>query len=233
MKLEFSPNRGSVLSLHDRREQGADRIIGRLVSLNGAEGVIACQVAPNDDGEHWSVGHLITIVHENSRLVGVVCELSTANRLWSDNEANVVDVKIELSGEIVDDDSGEPQFFRGVRSYPALGAAAHRMRADDLKAIYSFRGVRGVEIGRLTQNQSVPALFSVDELVSKHFAVIGSTGVGKTTAVSMLLRKCLAARSKLRALVIDPHNEYARNFPTDSIVLHSDNLELPYWMFKF
>jgi DNA helicase HerA-like ATPase len=233
MKLEFSPNRGSVLSLHDRREQGADRIIGRLVSLNGAEGVIACQVAPNDDGEHWSVGHLITIVHENSRLVGVVCELSTANRLWSDNEANVVDVKIELSGEIVDDDSGEPQFFRGVRSYPALGAAAHRMRADDLKAIYSFRGVRGVEIGRLTQNQSVPALFSVDELVSKHFAVIGSTGVGKTTAVSMLLRKCLAARPKLRALVIDPHNEYGRNFPTDSIVLHSDNLELPYWMFKF
>ena len=63
--------------------------------------------------------------------------------------------------------------------------------------------------------------------------MIGSTGVGKTTAVSMLLKKCLAARPKLRVLVVDPHNEYARHFPTGSIVLNSDNLELPYWMFKF
>jgi len=70
-------------------------------------------------------------------------------------------------------------------------------------------------------------------LVSRHFAVIGSTGVGKTTAVSMLVKKCLASRPKLRALIIDPHNEYARNFPNISIVLNSDNLELPYWMFKF
>ena len=63
--------------------------------------------------------------------------------------------------------------------------------------------------------------------------MIGSTGVGKTTAVSMLLKKCLAARPKLRVLIVDPHNEYARNFPTNSVVLNSDNLELPYWMFKF
>jgi hypothetical protein len=233
MKPEISPNGASVLPLRERREHGASRVLGRLISLNGAEGVIACQMTPNESGEHWSVGHLITIAHENSRLVGVVCELSTANSLWSDNEDNVVYVKIELSGEVIDDESGAPLFYRGVRSYPALGAVAHRMRADDLKAIYTFHGVQGVEIGRLTQNEAVSASISVDELVSRHFAVIGSTGVGKTTAVSMLLKKCLASRPKLRVLVIDPHNEYARNFPGDSIVLNSDNLELPYWMFKF
>ncbi len=233
MKLELPPSGAAVLPLREKREHGVSRELGRLVLLNGTEGVIACRIAPNDAGEHWSVGHLITIVHENSRLVGVVCELATANRLWSESDANIAYVKIELSGEIVDDESGEPLFFRGIRSYPALGALAHRIRADDLKAIYSFRGVQGVEIGRLTQNESVPASVSIDELVSRHFAVIGSTGVGKTTAVSLLLRKCLAARPKLRALIVDPHNEYARNFPDDSIVLNSDNLELPYWMFKF
>ena len=234
MKLEISPNRASVLPLYERRALGADRVLGHLVSLNGSEGVIACHITPNENGEHWSVGHLISIVHENSRLVGVVCELSTANRLWSENDANVVYVKIELSGEIVDDDdSGEPRFFHGIRCYPALGAVAHRMRAEDLKAIYSFRGVQGVDIGRLTQNETVPATVSVDELISRHFAVVGSTGVGKTTAVAMLLKKCLAARPKLRVLVVDPHNEYARYFPRDSLVLNSDNLELPYWMFKF
>ncbi len=233
MKLELSPNRASVLPLHERREPGADRDLGRLVSLNGTDGVIACAITPNDTGDHWSVGHLITIVHGNSRLIGVVCELSTANRLWSESDANTAYVKIELSGEIVDDESGEPMFFRGIRSYPALGAVAHRIRAADLKAIYSFRGVQGVEIGRLTQNEAVPASVSIDELVSRHFAVIGSTGVGKTTAVSMLLKKCLASRPKLRVLIIDPHNEYARNFPNNAVVLNSDNLELPFWMFKF
>ncbi len=233
MKLELSSNRASVHPLHERRESGADRELGRLVSLNGTEGVIACRIAPNESGEHWSVGHLISIVHGDSRLVGVVCELSTADRLWSDSDANVVYVEIELSGEIVDDESGEPTFFRGIRSYPALGSLAHRIRADDLKAIYSFRGIQAVEIGRLTQNESVPASVSIDELVSRHFAVIGSTGVGKTTAVSLLLKKCLASRPKLRVLIVDPHNEYARNFPANSVVLNSDNLELPYWMFKF
>jgi DNA helicase HerA-like ATPase len=233
MKLESSPGRGPVLPLHERRAPGADRALGRLVSINGTEGVIACRLTPGEGDEHWSVGHLITIAYESSRLVGVVCEMSTADGLWSESDANIAYVKIELSGEIVDDESGAPLFFRGIRSYPALGAVAHRIRADDLKAIYSFRGVQGVEIGRLTQNDSVPATVSVDELVSRHFAVIGSTGVGKTTAVSMLLKRCLASRPKLRVLIVDPHNEYARNFPTGSIVLNSDNLELPYWMFKF
>ena len=63
--------------------------------------------------------------------------------------------------------------------------------------------------------------------------MIGSTGVGKTTAVSMLVKKCLSRRPKLRALIIDPHNEYARHFQRESVVLNSDNLELPYWMFRF
>ena len=233
MKLELSPSRASALPIIERRDVGTVRELGRLVTLNGSAGTIACRLVPGDPGEHWSVGHLITIVHDNSRLVGVVCDLSAADRRWSDSETNVCYVGIELSGEIVDDATGEPVFYRGIRSYPALGAVAHRIRADDLKAIYSFRGIQGVEIGHLTQNQAIPASVSVDELVSRHFAVIGSTGVGKTTAVSMLIKKCLASRPKLRALIIDPHNEYARNFPGIANVLHSDNLELPYWMFKF
>ncbi len=60
MNLELSPSRASVLPLRERREHGADRALGRLVSLNGTEGVIACRMAPNEGGEHWSVGHLIT-----------------------------------------------------------------------------------------------------------------------------------------------------------------------------
>ncbi len=211
--MTFPPAHSVVSPLHERREQAGERVLGRLVSLNGSEGVVACDLPPEEIGEHWSIGHLISLVHQQARLVGVVCELSTIDRLWSETEVNVAYVKVELSGEIVDDDDGTPRFYRGIRSYPALGAVAHRIRSDDLKAIYAFRGADGVEIGKLTQNASLAAAVSVDELVTRHFAVIGSTGVGKTTAVSMLIKKCLPHRPKLRTLIIDPHNEYARTFP--------------------
>ncbi len=233
MRVDLSPTHSVISPLHERREHGGDRILGRLVSLTGAEGIIACELSPNEFGEHWSVGHLISIIHQQARLVGVVCELSTADRRWSDGEPNIAHVKVELNGEIVDDDDGSPRFYRGIRAYPALGAVVHRIRAEDLKAIYAFRGVDGVEIGKLTQNPTISAAVSVEELVTRHFAVIGSTGVGKTTAVSMLIKKCLSHRPKLRTLIIDPHNEYARHFPKESVVLTSENLELPYWMFRF
>ena len=195
---------------YERREYEPPRVIGHLVSLNGTQGVISCRLETSE--EDWSVGHLITIVHRTSRLVGVVCDIGTNDGRWSETDVNTARVTIELSGEIFDDASGAPVFCRGVSSFPSLGAAAHRIRADDLRAIYSFRGGQGVEIGKLSQNDIIPAEIDVGELIGRHFAVLGSTGVGKTTAVSLLLRKSVAMRPKLRVIIFDPHNEYAAHF---------------------
>ena len=217
--------------LVERRELEPTRIIGRLVALNGTQGVISCPLKV--DEEEWSVGHLITIVHRTSRLVGTVCEVATDDGRWSENEANAARVTIELNGEIIDDPKGAPFFHRGVRSFPSLGAPALRIRADDLRAIYTFRGRQGVEIGRLSQNEDIPAEIDVGELIRRHFAVLGSTGVGKTTSVSLLLKKSLAMRPKLRIIIFDPHNEYAAHFPGLAQIIDSESLELPFWMFKF
>ncbi len=222
---------GVATLLSERQGLEAMRVIGRLVALNGTEGVISC---PLETGEaEWSVGHLITIVHRTSRLVGRVCEVATDDGRWSENEANVARVTIELNGEIIDDPNGAPFYHRGVRSFPSLGASAHRIRADDLRAIYTFRGRQGVEIGRLSQNEDIPAEIDVGELMRRHFAVLGSTGVGKTTSVSLLLKKSLTMMPKLRIIIFDPHNEYAAHFPGLAQIIDSESLELPFWMFKF
>ncbi len=213
------------------REFEPTRVIGRLVALNGTQGVISCPLKL--DEEEWSVGHLITIAHRTSRLVGTVCEVATDDGRWSEDEANTARVTIELNGEIIDDPNGAPFFHRGVRSFPSLGAPAHRIRADDLRAIYTFRGRQGVEIGRLSQNEDIPAEIDVGELMRRHFAVLGSTGVGKTTSVSLLLKKSLAMMPKLRIIIFDPHNEYAAHFPGLAQIIDSESLELPFWMFKF
>ena len=194
--MNFDSTSDAVLpfSGQERRAPGKQRIIGHLVSLSGMHGLIACEMSPGENGDDWSVGSLISVVHANSRLVGVVCELTTSDSRWRRGEGNLALIKIELSGEIIDEAPGKPVFHRGIHSFPALGAIAHRIRAADLRAIYSIRGALGIEIGRLTQNETVPATVNVRELVTRHFAVVGSTGVGKTTAVSMLLKTCLRER---------------------------------------
>jgi Helicase HerA, central domain len=230
-RRESGQTGGAKPFVFDRREPGPMRVIGRLVALNGTQGVISCPLKM--DEEEWSIGHLITIVHRNSRLVGTVCEVSIDDGRWSENEANIARVTIELNGEIIDDPNGAPLFHRGVRSFPSLGAPAHRIRADDLRAIYTFRGRQGIEIGRLSQNEDIPAEIDVSELIWRHFALLGSTGVGKTTSVSLLLKKSLAVRPKLRIIIFDPHNEYAAHFPGLAQIIDSESLDLPFWMFKF
>jgi DNA helicase HerA-like ATPase len=207
------------------------RVIGHLAALNGTQGVISCPLKL--DEEEWSVDHLITIAHRSARLVGTVCDIATDDGRWSENQTNAGRVTIEWNGEIAADPDGAPFFHRGVRSFPSLGAPAHRIRADDLRAIYTFRGRQGVEIGRLSQNEDIPAEIDVGELIRRHFAVLGSTGVGKTTSVSLLLKKSLAMRPKLRIIIFDPHNEYAAHFPGLAQIIDSESLELPFWMFRF
>ena len=207
-------------------------MLGHLVALNGMHGVIVSRLGTSDT-IGWSIGHLVTISNGNARIVGVVCDLTAANHDWHVADTNIAHVKIELTGEIRDDSEGRPRFFRGIRSYPHLGAVIHTIRASDLAAIYAFDGREGIEIGRLSQDENIPAVVSVKELIQRHFAIIGSTGVGKTTAVSMLVRKSLAVREALRVLIIDPHNEYESYFPDTAVVLNADTLEIPFWMFRF
>jgi len=111
-RRETEQTGGTGLPL-EQRELESTRVIGRLVALNGTQGVISCPLKL--DEEQWSVGHLITIVHRASRLVGTVCEIATDDGRWSEDEANAARVTIELNGEIIDDPNGAPFFHRGVQ----------------------------------------------------------------------------------------------------------------------
>lgn len=214
-------------------ERRTRRVLGNLVSLNGMYGMIACNMSGLEAGEYWSVGNLISVVHDGARLVGQVCDMTTSDQRWHADDTNTALVKIELSGEIVDEAPGKPVFRRGIRSFPTLGAIAHRIRAGDLRAIFAAHNSHVVEVGTLTQNATIAATVSVEELTRRHFAIVGSTGVGKTTSVSMLVKQCVRELPKLRMIIVDPHNEYSAHFRNQAFLLDSESLELPYWMFRF
>jgi DNA helicase HerA-like ATPase len=214
-------------------ERRTRRVLGHLVSLNGMHGLIACEMNGAEPGDYWSVGNLISVVHDGARLVGQVCDIAIADQRWKADGVNLALVKIELTGEIVDETPSKPVFYRGIRNFPTLGAIAHRIRATDLRAIFQSNQASVVEIGTLSQNATIQATVSVEELTRRHFAIVGSTGVGKTTSVSMIVKHCVRELPKLRMIIVDPHNEYSAHFRNQAHLLDSDSLELPYWMFKF
>ena len=103
----------------------------------------------------------------------------------------------------------------------------------DLAAVYARPRVSNVHIGRLRHNRKVPAFVLTDSLLGKHFAVLGTTGSGKSCAVTVILRSILDELPNGHVVLLDPHNEYASAFADRAELLNPSNLQLPYWLLSF
>ena len=217
----------------DATQQEA-RILGHVIQCDGSRATIAVTAAGERSHEegHWSVGKLISISMPNTRTVGLVHDIAVDGS-WTPDGSNHVHVQVDLIGEVRDDpETGQPKFDRGIGEYPHIAAVAHRIRQRDLAAIYRVGGERTLTIGHLSQDAAVDSTISMQRTLDRHFAVVGSTGVGKSTAVSLLLHKAIDSRPGLRVLILDPHNEFASAFPGQATVLDADTLDLPFWMFR-
>src|SRR4029079_4096344 len=107
------------------------------------------------------------------------------------------------------------------------------MTDRELRLMYNGINIMPSNIGVLQQDQTIQAQVDIEQLVSKHFAVLGTTGVGKSNGVVILLTQILEERPDLRIFLIDPHNEYGRCFGDKAQVLTPRNLRLPFWLFNF
>ena len=87
-----------------------------------------------------------------------------------------------------------------------IGDGVNLITQRELKLIFDMSGPGTIDIGTLQQDQTIPAYINVDDMVRKHFAVFGTTGVGKSSGVALLVRQILDARPDLRVFLIDPHN---------------------------
>lgn len=220
--------------ISDRRDpaQSADRALGRVIACSGSRAtIVASAVAGPQDG--CAIGRLLSINLGRSRIVGLVYEMRALKPGWDEAGPNAVAVEVELLGEVIDGENGAARFDSGITSYPPIGALAHRIRSQDLERIHDLGERKGVVLGSLTQDASVAASVDIERLLSRHFAVLGTTGVGKSSAVALILRKAIAAKPNLRVLILDPHNEYAHAFPDNSARIDASTLDLPFWLFRF
>lgn len=211
------------------------RTQGYVVDCDGARAVIMAHVDQHSEHmeNYWAVGQLISIHEGDKRIVGQTFHVESADNQWVGSGVNTLLIHIELVGEIRPGKDGSTTFSSGIANYPRMGSIAHRIRASDLETMHHNDAASTITVGHLAQETSIPAKIDLDKLTSRHFAIVGSTGTGKSTSVTLILHKIIAQRPDLRVLILDPHNEFSTAFLTEAVVKGASSLHLPFWLFTF
>jgi len=137
---------------------------------------------------------------------------------------------------------------RRIDAIPSPGDDVYPLTTDELARIFSSGDIR---IGALTTNPDVEVKLDINELATKHAAILAMTGAGKSNALGVLLIQMLKRFNHARVLLIDTHSEYVvlgkNNSPiNDKTVVYAPvgkfkqilereginalSMETPYWM---
>jgi DNA helicase HerA-like ATPase len=152
-----------------------------------------------------------------------------------EGEAGTVIADIDFLGE------GEehPQsgrlvnFRRGITGYPSPGSRVFPVSGEDMKQMFAADERPHIEIGTVYPTTDVRGALYVDAMLGKHFALLGSTGTGKSTSAALIMHRICEIAPEGHIVMIDPHGEYSAAFKNHGELFNVDNLAMPYWLMNF
>ncbi|VAV86356.1 Bipolar DNA helicase HerA, partial [hydrothermal vent metagenome] len=229
--------------------------IGEIVSVSG--NVISVQLSdsiksnmPIIDGVVYRIGQIGTFLKiplGYASLYGIVTQIGAAaipDKLKElvDQDYTKLDNKQWLNIVLVGEQSGQ-KFERSVSQSPTTGDNVHLVTIKDLDVIYGgYDESNSITIGNISLSESLSAKIDLNKLVSRHCAILGSTGSGKSNAVGVVLKSIADKEFKRsRILVIDPHGEYNSVLKSHSNVYkikadsrnQQQELFIPFWALPF
>lgn len=226
--------------------------VGRVIEVSGSKVIGELEASVEDlyrtyKSRRYTVGQIGSIVRIEAgdklvfglvtalRMAEVVVAEKSHNRMFVDRSSDAKWLEIELFGEGLRSGLGENDFTfqRGVVTYPLPGQPIFVATVGELSCIYNRPDRPSIHIGSLSQTSGLPVYLMTDELLGKHFAVLGTTGSGKSCSVTVLLQAILGVAPKGHIILLDPHNEYSRAFGEKAEVIDPTTLNLPHWMLNF
>jgi DNA helicase HerA-like ATPase len=190
-------------------------VTGASVSVRQFEGIASgIAIIGGKSYRVGQVGSFVRIPQGYHDLYGIISDVgasATPETLKNVDARGERWMTIQLVGEVI-----EATFERGISQYPAINDQVHLVTEEDLARIYGTTEAGQVTIGRLSGAESIPVRVDLDKLVTRHSAVLGSTGSGKSTTVASLLRSISVGQGSgssfpsARVLLIDIHGEYGR-----------------------
>ncbi|WP_312490915.1 helicase HerA domain-containing protein [Sphingomonas sp.] len=214
--------------------------IGWLLALGGSgarivldRGAVTALTAQADPvlAAAGQVAMPVKIRHADHWIIGTIRSLA----LDPASDPAALATEIELVGEALSDPhvGALRGFRRGVTHYPLPGAAVYAITQAELADIHDHRAAATIRIGTVYPAGSVSATLAVDALLGRHFALVGSTGTGKSTATALILHRICEWAPRGHVVMIDPHGEYASAFRAIGEVHDVGNLRMPYWLMNF
>jgi DNA helicase HerA-like ATPase len=222
-------------------EPQSDRSLGHIVSVTGAKAIVLLDdgMASEDKrsrgrAERPEMGTLFAIDTTNTVVLAIVSALSVPVPAQREGESELWIAELGLVGELWNPADGRGiTFNRGVSVYPALGDRVRVASRQELEQAFCGDRRNSVRVGCIRQDPSIPASVRVDDLLGKHFAIVGTTGTGKSCTTALILRAILQKHPAAHMVLLDPHNEYAPAFGESAEVVSQRNIHLPYWLLTF
>ncbi len=219
-------------------------VAGNSVSVSlVSETVTGLSFVKGESYRIGQVGSFVRIPLGYTSLFGIVSQVGAGAAPMSDGQPRPWGnqwIKVQLVGER----GRAGRFERGVSQHPTINDPVHIVTEVDLRQIYGpGNPVDFVSVGHLASAESIPALVDINKLVTRHSAVVGATGAGKSTTVAGLLTALSDSISypSARIVVLDIHGEYASALRDRSSVFRvsADTakgelpLYVPFWALNF
>lgn len=210
-----------------------DDAIGRVAGTDGTKALCFVGIdllgrrrsAAGARSDNASIGAFVRISVDGASVFCVLVELARD----PDDDSRTI-AELEYVGEGLHDGGGRlTGFRRGVTSFPQPGDPLYFASESELAIIFAPPSVPHIQIGTVYPTRGVRAPVLFDMLMGRHFAVVGSSGAGKSTTVTLMLDRIVAQANHGHVVIFDPHGEYAHAFGDAAQVWDVSNLKLPYW----
>ncbi|MFN2260309.1 MAG: ATP-binding protein [Parasphingopyxis sp.] len=214
-------------------------VIGQVVEIAGSssriaiDGSMLARVREADDATlamAGQVGSQVKVQVGDNWLIANVRTLSA-----DAGQANMVFAFIDFLGEgqKILGTQDVTNFRRGVTRYPVPGSPVLAVTDRDMQQMFATDERPHIEIGTVYPTKDIRGALYVDPMLSKHFAVLGSTGTGKSTAVALILHRICQLAPEAHIVMVDPHGEYSAAFKGAGEIFDVNNIALPYWLMNF
>ena len=200
------------------------------------------------DGEGYKIGQIgsfVKIPIGYNYLFGIITQVG-ASAVPENQTLNQPYGNRWMTIQLIGEGQRTGEFQRGISQYPTISDEVHLVSEIDLKRIYGQPDKPYfVNVGHIAGAESIPALIDVNKLITRHSAVVGTTGSGKSTTVASLLNALSDTKKypSSRILVFDIHGEYGKALKDRANIfkINADKsatstekeLYLPFWALNF
>ncbi len=194
--------------------------------------------APIINGRLYKIGQIGTFVKMPMgsitiyAIVSAVSDRPFVPDLDGESRSSSKFLSVQLIGEKI----GDSDFEKGIGTYPTIGDEVHLVIEKDLFEIYGEKGPDSIEIGKHASSENLAVYVDTHNLVLRHCGIMGSTGSGKSNTTVSLIKSILENYVGSRAILIDPHGEYASAFPDAKVFqinAQQSPLFIPFWLMTF